>query len=50
MTALTVTDTEALALPPFPSEIVYVNVTVPLKWARGVKLTVPPAACVTVNV
>ncbi len=53
--AVTVTVTVAVSVPPLPSEIVYVNVVVPLKPAAGVKLTLVPcvghraavAGCVT---
>ncbi len=37
LTGVTVTVTVAVSVPPLPSEIVYVNVVVPLKLAAGVK-------------
>ena len=43
-TGVTVTVTVAVAVPPLPSEIVYVNVVVPLKLGAGVKLTWPPCS------
>ena len=41
-TGVTVTVTVAVAVPPFPSEIVYVNVSVPKKFAAGVYVAVVP--------
>ncbi len=47
-TGSTVTVTVAVSVPPFPSEIVYSNVASPLKFASGVKVTVPSAFKTTV--
>ena len=41
-TGVTVTVTVAVSVPPLPSEIVYVNASVPKKLAAGVKLTLAP--------